>query len=191
MGQGHDGIEPTGTRLGDAFYERVEAEEREHLALRAREKAAAEQIAEATGIRDQRLLAELGGLGIRVETLSALTLIPLVAVAWADGRMDERERESALAGAVSVGIEPGSTSYRLLEIWLDEAPPPDLIDLWRDFTRALCAAWSAEEAGRLQHNLLGRAREVAAAAGDALERAPHVSAVEEACLEQLASAFQS
>ncbi len=187
---GHDeGLSREAARLGDAFYERVDDGERERLALRAQEKAAAELIAEATGIEDPKLLAELAGLGIRVETLSALTLIPLVLVAWADGEMDDAERASALAGAASVGIEPGSLSYRLLELWLEEAPAPDLAELWQDFTRALCATQSEQENRNLERKLLERTRQVAAAAGDERDRTPHVSEVEEACLARLAEAF--
>ena len=43
----------------------------------------------------------------------------------------------------------------------------DLTNLWRDFTRALCETQSDGENARLRENLLGRARKVAAAAGDA------------------------
>ena len=189
MSDTDDGLQPTATRMDGAFFDRVQEDDPALAALRAEEKAASDLIAEATGIRDERLLAELAGLGIRVETLSALTLIPLVAVAWADGEMDDAERKSALAGAASVGIEPGSISYRLLEIWLEEVPPPDLTNLWREFIRALCASQSSGENARLRENLLGRARQVASAAGDARNRAPHVSEVEEQCLADLSKAF--
>lgn len=191
MSDSGNGITPTASRLGDAFTERVGSDDPALLALRAEEKAASELIAEATGIQDAQLLAELAGLGIRVETLSALTLIPLVAVAWADGEMDAAERDCALAGAASVGIEPGSISYRMLEIWLEEAPPPDLTNLWNDFTMALCDTQSDAENARLRENLLGRARKVAAVAGDTADRSPHVSPVEEECLAKLAEAFGS
>jgi len=183
-------LNPQEERLGEAFFGGSAADQREQLELKAEEQAARELIAEATGISDPVLLAELAGLGIRVETLSALTLIPLIDVAWADGRMDERERAAVLAGAASVGIEPGSTSYRLLEIWIEEEQAPDLTNLWHDFTRALCSQLSAGEVERLRENLLGRARAVAAAAGDSLEQSPHVSNVEEACLADLAEAFR-
>ena len=178
-------------RLGDAFFDGTAAQQREQIQLQAEERAARDAIGEATGIDDPGLLAELAGLGIRVETLSALTLVPLIVVAWTDGDMDEAERQSVLTGATSAGIEPGTTSYRLLEIWIEEAPPPDLANLWHDFTRALCGQLPAAEAERLEQNVLGRARRVAAAAGDALNRSPHVSDLEESCLTRLAEAFRA
>ena len=42
------------------------------------------------------MLAELARVGVRPETLSAVALIPLVMVAWADGRVDESERLAIL-----------------------------------------------------------------------------------------------
>ncbi len=182
-------LEPRGRQLDDAFFGGAAATQRAHFVLQAEDRAARDRIAEATGITDADLLTELAGLGIRVETLSALTLIPLIEVAWADGVMDDGERYAVLAGAVSTGIEPGSSSYRLLEIWTLEEQPPDMKELWKDFTRALCGQLSDAEAQRLERNVMGRARAVAAAAGDARNASPHVSALEEACLEELATAF--
>lgn len=175
--------------LGDVFFQGLAEELRERLALRSEEEAARGALAEATGISDPGVLAELSGLGIRVDTLSALTLIPLIDVAWADGEMDARERESVLAAAVATGTEPGSTSYRLLEIWMQEQPPPDLTNTWQLFIQSLAEKLSEDESSRLAKNLLGRARDVAAAAGSSLDRAPHISPEEEACLTALASAF--
>jgi hypothetical protein len=183
-------FDPHGRELEDAFFGGQAAGQRAHLALQAEDRAARDQIAEATGVADAALLAELAGLGIRVETLSALTLIPLVEVAWADGEIDDAERHAILAGAVSTGVEPGSSSYQLLEIWTLEKPPPDMRDLWKSFTRVLCAELSEAESSRLERNVLGRARAVAAAAGDSRDASPHVSVIEEGCLEDLARAFR-
>lgn len=175
--------------LEAAFFEGDAAAERERL--RGVELAARDAIAEATGIRDPQLLAELAGLGVRVETLAALTLIPLIEVAWADGEMAAAERSAVLAGAATVGIEPGSVSYRLLEIWVEEAHAPDLVRVWQDFTRALCAQLTTDEAAHLEEKVLRRARDVAVAAGDAANRTPHVSDVEAAALQRLSDAFRS
>ena len=47
------------------------------------------------------LVARLVEIGIRSDTLAALCLIPLVEVAWADGRLDPPEREALLAAAAA------------------------------------------------------------------------------------------
>ena len=176
-------------RLGEVFFQGEAEDIRAQLLLRAEEEAARGTLAEATGIEDPDVLAELAGLGIRVDTLAALTLIPLIDVAWADGEMDPRERRAILDAATATGSEPGSISHRLLEIWTEEQPPPDLTEAWRRFIRALCARLQRDEVTRLSANLLGRARNVAAAAGSRLQRAPHISPDEESCLAALAGTF--
>jgi len=176
--------------LGDAFFAGDAEEHREHLQLVMEESAAREKIAEATGIHDPSVLKELAGLGIRVETLSALTLMPLVHVAWADGEMDESERAAVLEAAAVIGLETDSTSYRLLEIWTLEEPPPDLMNAWRAFVKALQTQLESGEAQRLAQNLLDRAERVAKAAGDTLDRSPHVSEVEQQAIDELRAAFE-
>ncbi len=104
--------------------------------------------------------------------------------------MDERERAAMLDAAVQSGIERGSTSYRLLETWTVEPPPPAFGNLWRDFVHALCGLLEPGEPERLEAKLLGRAKNVAEAAGDALRRSPHVSSQEQSCLDVLAKAFE-
>ena len=182
-------LDPHQDELGDAFFTGDAQAHREHLQLAMEEEAARGRIAEATGIHDPAVLAELAGLGIRVETLSALTLIPLIQVAWADGEMDERERGAILEAAAVIGLETDSTSYRLLEIWTLEQPPPDLLNAWKSFVDALQQQLEGGEAEKLAKNLLERAERVAKAAGDALDRSPHVSQVEQAVLDELRGAF--
>ena len=175
--------------LEDAFYRDDTETYRHQLEPREKEVAAREELAAASGISDEAVLGQLASLGIRADTLAALTLIPLIEVAWADGKMDDREREAILFGAESTGISKESPSHGLLRIWIEDRPAPDLVDAWSEFIRALCREFSEEQRGRLQRNLLGRARRVAEAAGGFLGLGPKVSKEERAVLESLARAF--
>ena len=175
--------------LEDAFFRRKAEEHREALRLREREVAAREALAEASGIEDEAVLARLAELGIRADTLAALTLIPLVEVAWADGRMEEPERRAVLAGAESTGIDPDSPSHGLLRLWLEDRPPPDLVTLWRDFITALCKDLDPAERRRLADRILERGLRVAEAAGGFLGLTSAVSKEERAVLEELRGAF--
>ena len=65
-------------------------------------------------VLDSSLTERLAGLGIRTETLAALTLIPLVRVAWADEQLDAEERSAVVRGAESVGIAQDSPGHELL-----------------------------------------------------------------------------
>jgi tellurite resistance protein len=149
------------------------------------------QLGEATGIDDRDLLERLLGLGIRVETLAALTLVPLIEVAWADGRMERKERAAVLEAASQSGLEPDSTSYKLLDIWTRDRPAPALAEAWREFVAALSAELSAGERARFSERVLARAHDVAAAAGGILGAGPKVSAEEREVLVELKRAFRS
>jgi len=176
--------------LEDAFYRKDTESYRVQLELRQVEEDALEDLANASGISDQAVLRRLAGLGIRADTLAALTLIPLIEVAWADGKMDAKEREAILSGAESTGIERESPSHGLLRIWIEDPPAPDLVDAWSEFIGILCREFSGEQRAHLERNILGRARRVAEAAGGFLGLGPKVSKQESAVLESLASAFQ-
>jgi hypothetical protein len=176
--------------LEDAFYREDTETYRVQLELRQAEEDALEDLATASGISDETVLRRLAGLGIRADTLAALTLIPLIEVAWADGKMDAKEREAVLFGAESTGIPKESPSHGLLQIWIQDPPAPDLVEAWREFISSLCREFSDEQRAHLQRNILSRAHEVAEAAGGFLGLGPKVSKEEQAVLESLACAFQ-
>jgi hypothetical protein len=187
MSQGsRDELDAHGRALEEAFYRSDPDPWRE---LRRSEAAAADAIAEASGLADRALLARLAGLGIRAETLPALTLLPLVEVAWADGKLETRERDAVLEGAESTGIGTDTPSHGLLRLWLEDRPPSDLTSLWREFIGAICKELSDDERRRLGANLVGRARRVAEAAGGILGLGDPVSSEEEAVLADLERAF--
>ena len=174
--------------LEAAFFPSHANDYREAIRLREAELVAVNALREASGITDEATLRRLAGLGIRAETLAALTMIPIVEVAWADGQMDERERDAILGGAESVGIEPGTPSYGLLRIWTEDAPAPDLFAAWREFIGALGNELEPDERTRLREKLVGRARTVAEAAGGILGVDP-VSPEERKILSALDRAF--
>lgn len=155
----------------------------------AREHATAhEALAAHTPGADAALLDRLVELGIRVESLAALMLVPLVEVAWADGTMDPREREAVLNAATATGIELGSPSHALLESWTQDRPPAALYEAWRQYVASLCNELSADHRWHLEEQLLGRARNIARAAGGFLGLAK-VSKPEEDVLQRLEKAF--
>ncbi|MEM7412620.1 MAG: hypothetical protein AAF430_20485 [Myxococcota bacterium] len=176
-----------GRQLDDAFFKQDAQGFRDALA--ADEAEAAGALARATGIDDEPLLARLAELGIRPETLAALTLIPLIETAWADGVMDSRERSAILDGAASCGIGSESASHRLLELWTQERPTPDLVLLWREFLKAVAETLNPQERANLRAKVIGRAHAVAAAAGGLLDASPNVSPEEWAVMDDLGAAF--
>jgi hypothetical protein len=183
-------MQERGKSLEEAFFKKQHEAQLAKLRQKQEQAEARESLAAASGITDDEdLLDRLAALGIRAQTLAALTLIPLVEVAWADGKMEARERDAILKGAESSGIAPGSPSYGLLEIWTQDRPAQDLMDSWKAYIGALVAELSADQKWHLEERIVGRARTVAEAAGGFLGLGSKVSADEERVLKELEEAF--
>lgn len=175
--------------LEDAFF----AQENAALLNRVREadalKFRREALTAATGIVDEAVLARLEQLKIGTGTLAALTLVPMVLVAWADGAISEEEKRAVLAGATKAGMTPGSPGLELLEAWLRVRPLPALFQAWKDYVQALVRTMSAAERASLETSVLAQTRTVAAAAGGFLGLTSPISASETAVLKELTQAF--
>ena len=158
-----------------------------------REKTAATQrkkaLAEVSGITDEELLDQLDQLDIGTETIAALSLFPLVAVAWADGSIDLKERQAVIAAAEQKGMEKDGPGHELLNGWLQQKPDAGLMTAWKDYVAALSQTLSEPAKGALKNEVLGRARAVAAAAGGLLGFGNKVSNSEQAMLDELEQAL--
>ncbi len=171
-GARNDALVANAQTLEDAFFR---SESLAHLTL-------------SDGPDDSVWVGQLAGLGIDASTIAALTLIPLIEVAWADGKMEEKERRAILDGAEVHGIATNSSSFRLLEMWLKDPPKPDLVAAWRQYIRAACETLSFEGKLRLKTSIVGGARDVAESAGGFLGFRS-VSPAEERVLTRLERAF--
>lgn len=158
---------------------------RQQVATKERKKA----LAEASGIGDEHLLDQLDRLDVRGETLAALSLVPLIAVAWADGSIDAKERQAVLDAAEQVGIQRDHPGYQLLDRWLREKPGGKLLAVWKGYAATLCHSLSEPARGALKKDVLGRARVVAEAAGGLLGFGNKVSKSEQAVLDELEEAM--
>lgn len=117
-----DFLEDRRHALEEAFF----AKHNEALLRRLREADATaswrQKIAAASGITDDAVLDRPMDLGIGSETVAALSMVPLVVAAWADGNIDERERTAILSGATEAGIDKDGPSYEMLGQWLRQPP---------------------------------------------------------------------
>jgi hypothetical protein len=179
-----------GRNLEDEFFYR----EDQRLLARLREKreaeAAREALCKATGIANPAVLDKLMGLEIKPETVAALSLVPLVEVAWADGSLDEKERKALLTGAEAAGVAPGSVEASLLEAWSKRRPEPKLLTAWIHLVQGMCENLAPDDVAKLKSGLLEKARSVARASGGTLGLGSKVSASESRMLEQLEQAFR-
>ncbi len=143
----------------------------------------------ATGIRDEAVLEKMLGLGLAGETVAALTMVPLVLVAWADGAVSPEERTAVLRAAGEGGLASGSAGLRLLEAWLYAPPPPSLAEAWHGYVAELAHRMAPEARAELAGQAMAQARAVAQAAGGFLGLGNRISAQEKVVLGRLEAAF--
>jgi len=156
--------------------------------LAAAQKADPELMKRATGIQDPDLVGDLLELGVRPESLTLMSVAPLVAVAWADGAVQPGERAEILRVAEAKGIVEGSHAHVLLEQWLDAPPGERLLETWEAFVKDIIAKWPEDKAARFQEQVHGLTRSVAEASGGVLGLAT-ISGAEEAILARVKNAF--
>jgi hypothetical protein len=153
-------------------------------------RAARAALAAASHITDDVLLDQLVAFGIRADTLTALSLVPLVEVAWADGRVEDAEKRAILATAMAAGLEETSSGHKLLESCLSERPHTGLRKMWEQYITIICTMLSPGERDVLKTELLRQARTVAGAAGGFIGLGSKASSKEEALLAEIAAAFK-
>ncbi len=175
--------------LEDSFFHKRNAalmnELRQQLELEAKRK----KLAAVSGISDISLLDRFIRLKMEADTVAALSLVPLVQVAWADDELDKKELDTILHAATDSGIEKGSASYRCLESWLDQKPDEELNEAWRLYVKELTRTLLPADKDAMRDGLLERARKVAQATGGVLGVGSKISAVEQKILDELMAAF--
>ncbi|MDH3521803.1 MAG: hypothetical protein OEM49_15250 [Myxococcales bacterium] len=175
--------------LEEVFFEQENRRLVERIQAEEAKLAAKHGLKEISGIADDALIEQLVALQIRPGSWAAMALIPLVEVAWASGKVEEKERRAVLSAAEANGVTKGSASFELLEQWLEQRPAPAYLEAWGLYIVELCAELGEAERAALQNEILGRARQVAEAAGGLLGFGTKISEKEQRVLGELAKAF--
>ena len=175
--------------LEDSFFAKESEKLRRELAEKKAMQTKRDALFEASGIIDDAVLEHLIALDIGSDTLVALSLVPLVEVAWADGNVDDKERQAILAAAEAAGLEKEGASGELLNRWLAEKPDRELLATWKEYVSALSKSLSGERRDALKQGLLRRARAVAEASGGVLGLGSKVSKSEQAVLDEFEQVF--
>lgn len=175
--------------LEEAFFAKHNEALRQRLRATDEAKSRKAVLAAASGIADEKVLEVLGALGLDGETLTAMSLVPLILIAWADGHLDDSERRAVMAAAHDDGIDQQPAALAMLEQWLAHRPSPELRSAWVDYIGAVSRAMPAEEREMLKTQLLARARRVAEAAGGFLVFGSRISSFELNVLSELERAF--
>lgn len=184
----HSSLSDRRKALEDRFFQDQESKKIAKLRGELEAKKTKEELGEASGIDDAKLLEALVGLDVGVSDLSALALIPLVRVAWVDGSINDKEHDAILQAAANQGISNKSHSYNLLEAWLTTPPKTELYEAWEAYVHALLQEMDEAHATTLQESIMGLAHDVAASAGGILGLGA-VSKAENEVLASISKAF--
>jgi hypothetical protein len=178
-----------GRSLEEEFFRREDARLRENLRLAAQRESAREALVRASGIKNPKVVDKLIELDVQPETVTALSLVPLVEVAWADGSLDATERSAILDRVDEAEFAPGSPARALLEAWLTRKPEDKLLNAWAQMIAGLVEQMTREEAAALKDGLLQRTRAVAGASGGFLGLGSKISSAEAEMIQRLEGAF--
>ena len=186
------GLQPLGEKAQaavDAFFHQRDQELLATLRQQIAEEERRSGLKAATGIQQDQLLDRLIELGLDRQAIAALALVPLVEVAWADHKMDQREHDAIMNAAEDAGLDATGPGYQLLETWIKQRPAPELLAVWKEYSAAVAAALTDVELAALRDDVLHRARRVAEAAGGLLGLGNKVSPKERQLLDELRAAF--
>jgi hypothetical protein len=188
----------------DIFKERGRSFEEEYfrkheakLIAKLREHGRLAEIAEALAMKLQidnpELLSRIIALGVTIDTGPAFLLAPLVQVAWAEGAVTDRERETVLRLAKERGIEPTSPAYAQLETWLSKRPADALFDAAIEAIKSGLSVLAPEERADRIRRIVDASRQVADASGglSRLVGLGGVSNEEEALLDGMAATLRA
>ncbi|MDZ4774567.1 MAG: hypothetical protein SGI72_15675 [Planctomycetota bacterium] len=184
----NDSLSERGHNMEEEFFRREDAKLLEKLRALKDAETTRDTLAKATGITNKDVLDRLATLKIGGETAAALSVLPFVEVAWADGSIDAKERAALVAHALTKGFMPGSRENALLEMWLDQRPAPRFFEAWTHLVHGLCEHLNSKEVAQLRTTLVDRARSVAEASGGVLGIGK-VSSAEAAMLKKLENVF--
>lgn len=181
-------LEERGRALENQFYEKENKEKLAAMKAKLDSQRSKDELRKASGMSDEAVLDRLVSLGLRANTIAALSLVPLIQVAWADGTVQDNERVAILQGAHGKGLEEGSDGYELLQGWLKKQPGDELFTAWEAYIKALSAQLNDEQNRLLKNQIVGFAKMVANAAGGILGIGK-VSATEDKVLHRIEAAF--
>src|SRR5688572_3682202 len=156
------------TSFEEIFFAKQDAKVLAELRQERERKAAIEGLARASGMDDEDLLGRLVELGIDARSWTALSLVPLVEVAWADGSIDTKERAAILTAASEHGLHRTAPGHVLLESFLRNRPEAAMFAAWGGFMTELVQQLRPGERESVREQIVDRARKVAAAAGGIL-----------------------
>jgi hypothetical protein len=179
----------------EAYFRRQDAKLIEKLHQEAKLEEIATALAEKLQVDNPELLHRVMELGVTVDSAPAFFLAPLVQVAWAEGTVTEKERDTVLRLAQARGVEVSSPAYAQLLKWLRERPADALFDTAVEVIKYGFAVLPPEEQEERIKRVVQACHEVATASGGGLAKVlglgSSVSSAEASILDTITSTLRS
>lgn len=160
-----DVLRERGNSLEEEFFRKQNAELVERMRSQKAVDSARSEMMTLSGVQDPTVIDEMIELGITPATFTALSLAPLVMVAWADGRLEPNERDAVLKESAKLGVNLDSPEYELLQEWLQEPPSNTLLEAWTQYGRSLSHSLHDDQRREFRDATMRRAEAVADATG--------------------------
>lgn len=151
-------------------------------ALRTQEREGIAEVLDTT----EELADEALALGFDESTAAILPMVPLIEVAWADGKVTDREASKVLEIAEKRGIQ-GKEALGFLELLLEKKPSSVFFERTN---RVLARILNESPEDLAKRDVIEQARAVADASGGFLGLGNRISDVEKKALDELADLFE-
>ena len=180
--------------LEEEFFRKSDARLLEKMREKARLDEVASELAKTLQVENPDLLRRLMDLGVVKGAGAAVLLAPLVQVAWAEGTVTDKERDTVLRLAATRGVESGSPAEAQLREWLVKRPSDALFQAAIDIIKAGLSHLTPKEREDRIHAYVNACREVSEASGGlakALGVGSGISSDEQSVLDIVARALRS
>jgi tellurite resistance protein len=157
---------------------------RAELDVAAQKAADARLIAASLSTSKASVIDRIQAMGFDADKARVFDLLPLVHVAWADGKVQASERRTILNILTTRGIESDSEAWLLIEALLEERPSAAFLDETLDILRDLVGGSHDRAASLVELSI-----RVAEAHGALFGLLGTVSDEERKVLEHIASAL--
>ncbi len=184
-----DSMAKRGKALEEEYFHRKEKELREKLRRRREQEAQLKEIADATGNPNEEILKTLQELGYSRDTVALLHYVPLLSVAWADGKVSPQERALIVEAARLHGVTEGSAADKQLNEWINHRPSEEFFEKTLRIAGSLMETTPGGDGSDGSQGILEEATRVAEASGGILGFGSKISNEERALLERIAAAL--
>ena len=184
-----DDLRKRGQALENQFFANQEKAAIAKLREAGAKAKAKQELLSHTDVKNDKVLDDIVAHGINLETFTAVKMVPLVLVAWADNVIQPEERTEILSRLAKNGVASGTASHDLVAGWLENRPTDDLKVAWTSFVQEYLKGLDTSARLALKEEILGASGELAASAGGWLFGWNSISSEEQAVLDELHTIF--